>query len=172
MVTTGKAGSSPGDTIEITKGSPSISGTVTSTDTLYAGLLTEPDIGSIGNGVKALTANFGDSNTVEGDVYQIEVPPVHPQSNAPNNITTAFSTNDSVVLKKHVIGKSYWLKGSSVTAVKGAKLIPAGSGLVKAMLAHTATPLPIHTWVCDKAVSSATWIQATYKGIVSSFTAA
>ena len=170
MVTTGKTATLPGDTIQITKDSPVKSGTATSTDTKYAVLLTEPDIGSIYNGVKLMSANFGDSNIAEGDAWQIEIPSVHPQSNTPNDKATAFSTNDALNLVKHVIGSSYWLKGSSLSAAVGAKLVPAGSGLVKVALAHTSTPKAVHTWVVDKLIASKTYVQATYKGLTQIYT--
>ena len=170
MVESGKVATVPGDTVQITKDSPVKPGTATSTDTKYAVLLVEPDIGSIGNGVKLMGADFGDSNIAEGDVWQIEIPSVHPQSNTPNDKDTAFATNDALNLIKHVIGSSYWLKGASLSAAVGDKLICAGGGLVKKSLAHTATPKSKNYWVVDKLVASKTYVQATYKGQTMFFT--
>jgi hypothetical protein len=147
---------------------------VTPTVDMPAGVLVEPDDGSIGNGVKLMTANFGDSNTVEGKAESLEIPAIHPRSSTPYDKTTNFDAtySDSGEAIEHESEKGYWLKGSSLTTVAGkTKLIPAGSGLVKAALAHTSTPLPIHMWVAMLSVSSKTWTQGKYKGMTSSFTA-
>jgi hypothetical protein len=136
-------------------------------------LLVSPSTGSIGNGTALAGANEGDSNTVESLIESVEIPKVHPTSRKMFDKTTGFTTSDPAVGIRHEIGRGYWLKGSSVTGViNQTKFICAASGLVKAQVAHTATPLPVHMWACLKTTSSATWQQGKYLGIVSTFTAA
>jgi hypothetical protein len=161
----------PGRTVDIDGGSPRKDGSANSTD-LYAGLLAEPSTGTYGNGAIAMTVNFGDSQIAEAEVMQVEIMAIHPQSSTPYDLTTAFAAGDHVNMVVHQVGKVYWLKGSSISATKDqSKLIPAGAGLVKVQVAHTATPLPMHMWKCRKTVTSATWVKGTYLGIVSTFTA-
>jgi len=162
----------PLHSVEFDKGtSPSRDVTIGDSSS-YPGLLVEPSIATYGNGVAVMTANFGDSNTVEAICEQLDILPLHTQSNTPYDKTTVLTAADPWVAVRQVVGKKYWLKGSSVTTIRGTKLVPAGSGLVKAMLAHTATALPMFTWAAETVRSSATWIDATFLGHVVSFTAA
>lgn len=161
----------PGRTVDCDGGSPHKDGSANSTD-LYPGLLAEPSTGTYGNGYIAMTANFGDSNTVEVEAVQVEIPAIHPQDDSIYSLTKAFAAGDKLNMVVHQVGKLYWLKGSSITTVKDqTKLIPAGSGLVKAAVAHTATPLPLHMWKARQTVTTATWVKGTYLGMISSFTA-
>ncbi len=125
-----------------------------------------------GNGVAVMTANYGDAQASEGEVNQIDIKGIHPTSQTAYDKTTVYTSGQKCNLVTHVVGQSYWLKGSSISTTKNVtKLVPAGSGLVKAALAHTATPLPMHMWLAKQTVSSATWVKGKYLGMVSSFTA-
>lgn len=138
---------------------------------ITAGLLVVPSTGTYGNGVALSGANCGSAQATEAFIESVEIPSIHPGSGTPYDIATAFTTGDPANGVQHVCGKNYWLKGSSVSTVRGSKIIPIASGLVKVALAHTATPLPMHMWGAIKIYSSATWVLGTYLGIVSSFTA-
>ena len=162
----------PGSTVDVDGGSRIEDGTV-GDSSCYAGLLVEPSTGTYGNGVAVMTANYGDSNTVEALARQIEIDKIHPTSNSPYDLTTVYTAGQHVNIVVHQVNKVYWLKGSSITTVKNqTHLVPAGSGLVKAQLAHTATALPMHTWVARQTVSSATWVKGQYLGFKSFYTAA
>lgn len=150
-------GSSPKRNVTIGEGS------------MYPILLVKPSTGTYGNGVGLAAANEGDDNDDEADIEQLEIEAA--RTSTAYDITTVYTTGDPAIAIKHMPGKGYWLKGSSLTASKGDKLIPTSSGLVKKALTHTATPLPMHTWSVIKAVTSATYVQGEYKGLVSSFTA-
>ena len=162
----------PGHTVDCSRNSPTWSGTAADT-TIYPGFLLEISLSTYtNNGYTYMSANFGDSNTVEGEAIQCEIPEIHPQSTTPYDKATAFATADHINVIQHVVGNEYWLKGSTITTVHDqTKLICAGAGLVKAALGHTATPLPMHMWLAKLSVTSATWVRANYLGIVSSFSA-
>lgn len=162
--------SGPGHTVDVGSESPIIDATAVAV-TNKPGLLAMISISTYGNGCDVASAAYGDANATEGEIYQFTIEEIHPQSNTPYDKATAYAVADPVCVKRHVINKTYWLKGSSLTILKGAKIICAASGLVAVQTAHTATPLPHHTWVCAKAVSAATWVQGTYIGITSMFTA-
>jgi len=162
--------STPGTTVDISGSSPAFDATATAT-TNKPVLLAIPSTGTYGNGVTIAGAALGDSNSAEGEVFQFEIPAIHPQSNTPHDKTTAFAVADPVTVIQHVKGKTYWLQGSSLSITKGAKIIAAASGLVAVQTDHTSTPLPHHTWVCAKTVASATYVQGLYIGITSMFTA-
>jgi len=162
----------PGKTIQVNPGrSPKRAVTIGDSSS-YAGLLVIPSTGTYGNGVIVATANYGDSNTGEGRIEQLEIPEIHPQSNTPYDKSTVFTAADPAEAVQHVVGESYWVKGSAVTVSRDDKLIISGSGQVKKAIAHTATPLPVHMWVAEAAFTSATWIKAKYLGMVSYFTSA
>ncbi|MHA1277097.1 MAG: hypothetical protein ACTSQ8_07920 [Candidatus Helarchaeota archaeon] len=156
----------PGSTIDVNGNSPSEDATIAVDDTMKAGYLVYPSTGTYGNGVDRMTANYGDSNTGESLVRQIEIPEIHPESNTPYDKSTAYKAGDHCEVKYHVVGKTYWLPASSITASKGDKIVPAGSGLVKKALAHTTSSKPVHMWSCVKAVTSGSWVQAEYLGMV------
>lgn len=118
-----------------------------------------------------MTANYGDSNTGEGSVWQIDIQALHPQSNTPFDKTTAYSTNDPVNLVKHKEGNLYWLPGSSLTVSVQDILVPAGSGLVKKALAHTASAKSVHTWTVRKAASAQSWALGEYNKFKQYYTA-
>lgn len=138
----------------------------------YPCFLVMPSVATYGDGVAPASANYGDSNTEEGGIEQIDITPIHPQSNTAYDKTTAFAAGDELTVITHIQGKVYWLKASSLTAtIHKTKLVCAGSGIVKAALAHTGTPLPVHMWLCKKTVSSATYTLGRYMGIVNYNTA-
>lgn len=160
----------PGRSIDVSGCSPKKDGT--SDGTVYAGFLTELSVSTYGNGVTYMSANWGDSNTVEAEACSVEIDPIHPTSGNPYDLTTVYAAGLHVNLVVHQVGLTYWLKGSSITTVKNSsKLIPAGAGLIKAAVAHTATPLPIHMWKAVMTVTSGTWVKGTYLGMISGFTA-
>lgn len=162
--------SGPGDTVDISGNSPSRDVTAADT-TVKPILLLQPSVGAYGNGVTVMSANYGDSNTDEGIIEQADIMPVHPQNKtAINDKTTAFDTGDHLTAKEHVKGKTYWLKGSSISATRGDKLYCSGSGLVSKQTAHTATPLAHQTWICARTVASQTYVQGTYVGLTTMFT--
>lgn len=163
--------SGPGTTVEVSGNSPGLDGTSASTS-VKPGLLVAPSTGTYGNGYEVASAAYGDANASEGTIRQVEILATHPQNKTSiYDKTTAFAAGDHIVVKEHIIGKTYWLKGSSLTVALDGKIITAANGLVAAQTAHTATPLTHHTWVCVKAVSSATWVQGRYIGITTMFTA-
>jgi len=161
--------SGPGHTIDISGSSPERDATATAV-TNKPGLLCKPSIGTYGNGVDITDAAYGDSNDDESIIEQFEIEGTHPQSNTVYDTTTAYAVADSVSAKRHVVGKTYWLKGSAITAYRGDKLVCIAGGLVAKESDHTATSKVHHMWSVAKAVSSATWVQGTYLGLVSSFT--
>jgi len=160
----------PGSTIDVSGNSPALDGSSHSTSVKPA-LLVTPSTGTYGNGYEVMSAQYGDLNAGEGTVRQVEILLTHPQNKTvPYDKTTAFAAGDHIVVKEHIINKTYWLKGSSLTIAKDGKIITAANGLVAAQTEHTATSLPHHTWVCVKAVTSATWVQGKYIGITPMFT--
>jgi hypothetical protein len=163
----------PEKTVEHVPGS-SPTRNVTIGETMTATCLVYASTATYGNGVALAAANHGDSNTEEGTIEQIEIPHIHPRGDGtPWDKTTSYSAGDYANAIEHKVGNAYWLKGSAVTATaRKTKLIVAGSGLVKAQLAHTATPLPVHMWTCHRSVSAGTYILGGYDGIVSTYTAA
>lgn len=162
--------SAPGTTVDISGGSPTRNVTI-GESSVYGGLLVTPSTGIYGNGVVKTGAAHGDSNTGEAGIEQIEIPTLHPQSNTPYDVSTAFSTADPAIAVRHIVGKEYWLKGSSLTASLDDKLVCVANGLVGKETAHTSTPLAHHTWRCTKAVSSGTWTKGVYLGLTPIFTA-
>ena len=172
-MTSGDTSYQPGKTVEDAPGTSPVGKGTAGNSACYPGLLAEWSTGTYGNGVVPMTANYGDSQTEEGEALQIEIPGIHPRSQTAYDKSTVYTAGDSLILVTHVVGQTYWVKGSSITTTKNkTKLIPAGSGLVKAAIAHTATPLPMHMWLAKQTVASGTWLKAKYLGIVSSYTSA
>lgn len=168
MVTTATG---PGTTVCASKNCTPIPGTAASTS-VKTGLLLKPSTGTYDNGFDVTDAAYGDSNTDEGDVYQCEIKAKHPATTTPyDKNTTAFAAGDGISVFKHQVNKEYWLPASSITCSVGDKLICGSSGLAVKQTAHTATPLPHHTWVCTLAAASKNWVRAEYKGITPMFTA-
>jgi len=160
----------PGTTIDLS-GTPGEPGTAHSTS-VKPGLLVSPSRGTYYNGFEVTGAAYGDSNTNEAFIYQVEIPGIHPQNQTvPYDKTSAYAAGDPITVKRHKLGNVYWLKGSSLTVTDGDKLITTTAGLVIAQTAHTATPLPHCTWAPVKSFTSATWVKAMYLGITSMFTA-
>lgn len=161
----------PGDSVDVDGGSPTSLGTA-GNGNCYPGLLAEWSVATYGNGVVPMTANYGDSNTEEADCMSIEIAGYQLNTTTAFSVATAYTTGQSLTLVHHVRNKVYWLKASSLTCTKNkTKLVPAGSGLVKAALAHTATPLPMHMWKAKQTKSAATWVKGQYLGLVSSYSA-
>jgi len=142
---------------------------VTCGEAMSAGELVQASEGTYGNGVAYADADHGSAN-LEGMIEQIEIPAKHPQSTTPYDKTTEFSIGDPARAIEHIIGRSYWLKGSTMTIAKHAKIRCAADGLVD-YIAGTTTPVVMFTWVCLKAVSSTTWVQGRFIGLSSQFTA-
>ena len=161
--------SGPGTSVDVGPESPQRDATATAT-TNKPGLLCKPSTGSYGNGVDITGAAYGSANADEGFIEQFTIEGTHPQSNTINDKATAYAVADPVSVKGHIIGKTYWLKGSSLTADVGDRLVCIAGGLVGVETEHTATPLNHHMWACAAKVASATWVQGTYLGNVSSFT--
>ena len=159
----------PGTTVDVSAESPQQDATATAV-TNKPGLLCKPSTGTYGNGKDITGAAYGSSNDDEGFIEQFTIEGIHPQSNTPYDKATAYAIGDPVQTKKHIRGKTYWLKGSAITASKGDKLVCIAGGLVAKETDHTATPLNHHMWSCARAVSAATWVQGTYLGNVTSFT--
>lgn len=138
---------------------------VTPGESMEAGLLVTPSVGTYGNGVALCGAQHGSDNDAEAGIEQIEVMGHHPRSNVAYDKSTDFEAGDHAIAIKHEIGKEYWLKGSSLTAIFGAKLITASSGLIAVAGDHASTPLSMHTYECTLAVSGGVWTKGVYKGL-------
>ncbi len=167
----GRTSVSPLKSVELIPGTSPKRPVTIGAESMYAACLVTPSTGTYGNGVDLTGANHGDSNTAEATVEQLEIPAIHPHSTTAYDKTTAFTTGDPAIAIEHVVNQGYWLKGSSLSITRDDKIICTSSGLVKKALAHTATPLPVHTWKCIKTVSAQTYVQGRYMGLVSSFTA-
>ena len=161
--------SGPGTTVDVGSESPSRDVTATAV-TNKPGLLCKISEGTYGNGVDVSGAAYGSSNDDEGFIEQFTIEGIHPQSNITYDKATAYAIGDPVSAKTHIVNHTYWLKGSSITAEKGDKLVCIAGGLVAPESDHTATPLNHHMWSCAKTVAAATWVQGTYLVNVTSFT--
>jgi len=161
--------SGPGSTVDVGAESPQEDATAVAV-TNKPGLLCHPSIGIYGNGMDITGAAYGSSNDDEALISQFTIEGIHPQSNTAYDKTTAYAVADPVSRKTHIVNKTYWLKGSAITAAIGDKLVCIAGGLVAPETDHSATPLNHHMWSCARAVSAATWVQGTYLGNVTSFT--
>lgn len=137
---------------------------------MNACLLVVPSTGTYGNGVALAGAQVGNTNAI-GIIEQLQIPAKHPQSTTPYDKTTDFVAGDPARAIEHIIGRSYWLEGSSLSITKGAKMIGAASGLIASAGAGTTTPVSMLVWVCNKTVATATYVQGKFIGLASVFTA-
>lgn len=160
----------PTTSMEVSPGTSPRS-SATAHESMYAGDLVSDNVTTYGNGMALCSANFGDSNIAEGDIYQVDVEAAHPLSNTAWDKTTAYTAGYQIKVIKHIKNNRYWLHGSSLTVVKSSKIVITSSGRVKVALAHTASAKPVHMYTAPRAFSAASWIQGTYRGMVSYYTA-
>lgn len=137
------------------------------------GMGAKPNFSSIGNLFSLTGQYYGSANDDEQDLYLFEIPEyVTYGTTEPRD--TAFTENafgnTGVVLCKY--GNVYWIRGSSLTVAEGDTLVCAASGLfAKTNSAYNTTPLSMHTFKATRAFTSATWVEAEYRGRQMIFTA-
>jgi hypothetical protein len=139
----------------------------TSNTGTYPGLLVYRDE-TAANGVE-LCAAAGEAFNYN-TIGVVEIPKSHPSFPKQYDKSIAFTAaTDYFQVHWLKVGDRVWLKGSTLTATYKTLLILAANGLVAVIADGTPAAVTIysaHTFRCLVGVSSGTWVQAEYLGMM------